>query len=65
MLRLDPLEPDDPVHPLAPYRPPTLALEPELDEELDRGLEVLNHDADVVHPLDRHAVDRKEIKIGG
>jgi hypothetical protein len=28
-----------------------LQLESELDEELGRGCEVVNHDADVLHPL--------------
>jgi hypothetical protein len=28
--------------------------ESELDEELSRGCEVVNHDADVLHPLDSH-----------
>jgi hypothetical protein len=35
-------------------------LEPERDEELDRGREVVDHDADVVHPLDRHVFDAKQ-----
>ena len=35
-------------------------LESELDEELSRGSEVVDHDADVVHPLDRHVLDGKE-----
>jgi hypothetical protein len=37
-----------------------LQLESELDEELDRGREVVNHDADVIHPLDGHVLDRTE-----
>ena len=32
-------------------------LESELDEELDCGREVVDHDADVFHPLDRHVLD--------
>jgi hypothetical protein len=43
-----------------PNRPrpaPRLHLESELDEELSRGCEVVNHDADVLHPLDRHVLD--------
>jgi hypothetical protein len=27
------------------------------DEELSRGCEVVNHDADVIHPLESHALD--------
>ena len=54
------LEPHDPVRP-APFDGPLpLQHESELDEELSRGCEVVNHDADVVHPLDRHAFDGKE-----
>ena len=30
--------------------------EAELGEELDGGIEVFDHDADIVHPLDRHDV---------
>ena len=45
-------------------RPSTVALalqlESELDEELRRGREVVDHDADVLHPLDRHVLDGKE-----
>ena len=37
--------------------PLALQHESELDEELSRGREVVNHDADVVHPLDSHALD--------
>jgi sugar lactone lactonase YvrE len=32
--------------------------ESELDEELGRGCDVVNHDADVLHSLDRHVFDR-------
>ena len=49
----DALEPDDAVHPPALDRCLALQLESELDEELSRGREVVDHDADVVHPLDR------------
>jgi hypothetical protein len=31
-----------------------MQLESELGEEFDCGREVVNHDADVLHPLDRH-----------
>jgi hypothetical protein len=34
--------------------------ESELDEELSR-CEVVNHDADVVQPLDGHVLDGKEV----
>src|SRR3954451_3267955 len=56
--RMDPLEPDDAVHPSTLDPPPALPLEPEVDEEGRRGLEVVDHDAHVVHASDRHALDR-------
>ena len=34
-----------------------LQLESELDEERRRGREVVDHDAHVLHALDRHALD--------
>jgi hypothetical protein len=34
---------------------------PELDEELDCGREIVDHDADVFHPLDRYVLDGKEV----
>ena len=61
-LRPDAVEPHDAVHPAALDRPLALQLESELDEELGCGREVVNHDADVVHPLDRHVLDGKEFR---
>ena len=52
----DAVEPHDAVHPAALYRPLALQLEAEFDEELGCGREVVNHDADVLHPLDRHVL---------
>ena len=43
--------------PLAFDRASPFELEAELDEKRDRGVEGLHHDADVVHPLKRHAAD--------
>jgi hypothetical protein len=40
--------------------PSPLQHESELDEELSR-CEVVNHDADVVQPLDGHVLDGKEV----
>ena len=37
-----------------------LQLESELDEERGRGREVVDHDAHVLHALDRHALDRSD-----
>ena len=47
----------DAVHRIALALPLALQLESELDEERRRGREVVDHDADVVHALDRHALD--------
>src|SRR5690606_4981983 len=44
----------DPSRPFAFDRAPPLELEPELLKEADRRVEVLNHDADVVHPFECH-----------
>jgi hypothetical protein len=44
--------------------PLVLEHESELDEELSRGREVVNHDADVIHPLDSHVLDGKEPDSG-
>src|SRR3954451_10872788 len=56
---LDPLEPDDAVHLRAADREPALHLEPELGEELDRAREIVDDDADVIHPLKGHALDAR------
>lgn len=50
----DAFEPHDAVYPAALNRTLSLQLESELGEEFDCGREVVNHDADVLHPLDRH-----------
>ena len=50
------LEPHDAVHPATFDGPLALQHESELDEELSRGCEVVNHDADVLHPLNRHVL---------
>ena len=53
----DSVESDDAVHRVALDLCLTLRFESELGEELNRGCEVVNHDADVVHPLDGHGRD--------
>jgi hypothetical protein len=53
----DAVEPHDAVHPAALDRPLALQLESEFDEELSCGREVVNHDADVLHPLESHVLD--------
>ena len=55
-LRPDALEPHDAVHPTALDRPLAQQLESELDEERLRGREVVDHDAHMLHALDRHRV---------
>jgi hypothetical protein len=57
------LEPHDAIHPAALDGPLALQLESELDEELGRGREVVNDDADVLHPLDRHVLDGKDARL--
>jgi hypothetical protein len=57
-VHLDALEPDYTVHPTALDRPFALQRESELDEERRRGREVVDHDAHVLHALDRHAARR-------
>ncbi len=52
----DAVEPPDAVHPAALDRPLSLQLESKFDEEPGCGREVVNHDADVLHPLDRHVL---------
>ena len=58
------LEPHDAVHPATFDGRLALQHESELDEELGRRREVVNHDADVVHPLDRHAFDGNQPDSG-
>ncbi len=54
------LEPHDAVHPATFDGPLALQCEFELDEELGRGHEVVNHHADVIHPLDSHLLDGED-----
>src|SRR6266481_5922296 len=51
------LEPHDAVHPATFDGPLALQHESELDEEVSRGCEVVNHDADVLHTSDSHVLD--------
>jgi hypothetical protein len=53
----DALESHDAVHPTAPDLPLALQLEAELDEERRRRREVVDHDAHVLHALDRHELE--------
>jgi hypothetical protein len=58
------LEPHDAVYPATFDCPLALQHESELDEELSGGCEVVNHNADVLHPLDTHTFDGKEPDSG-
>ena len=64
-LRVDALETHHAVHPTALDRSLALQLESELDEELRCGREVVDDDADVIHPFDRHARDATEVGATG
>lgn len=46
----------DAVHPATLDRPVSLQLESKFDEEPGCSREVVHHDADVLHPLDRHVL---------
>ena len=50
----DAVEPDDAVHPTSLDRRLALQLHTKFDEERDSSLEVVDNDADVVHPPNRH-----------
>lgn len=54
-LRSHVVETHDTFRPTSLDRLPALQTHAELDEERDRRLEVVDHDCDVVHTLDRHA----------
>ena len=60
----DALESHDAVYPAALDRSFSLQLESKFDEELGCGCQVVNHDADVLHPLDRHALYGNESDPG-
>ena len=63
-IRADAVEAHDAVRQAALDRSLAPQLEPELDEELGRGREVVDHDADVVHSLDRQVLDGSEGRGG-
>src|SRR2546421_6271739 len=52
------VEPDDAVHPTSLDGLLAFELHAELEEERNRSLEVVDNDADVVHPLDCHVLKR-------
>jgi hypothetical protein len=47
-------QPSDAICPVSFDRGAPFELETKLGEELDGGIDVFHHDADVVHSLDRH-----------
>ena len=50
----DVVEPDDTVHPTSLDWRLALQLHTKFDKEHNSSLKVVDHDADVVHPLNRH-----------
>ena len=60
MFRPYTLEPHDAVRPTTFDGPLALQHESEPDEELSRRCEIVNHDADVIHPLDSHLFEGNE-----
>ena len=52
----DVVEPDDAVHPTSLDWRLALQLQTKFDKERGSSLEVVDNDADVVHPLDRHVL---------
>ena len=53
-------EPDDPVRPRSLDGCLAFQLQTEIDEERDSSREVVDNDTDVVHPLDRHVLNRRD-----
>src|SRR2546427_11309913 len=62
VLRPAVLEPHHAVPPTALDLPLALQRESELDEERPRGREIVDHNAHVLHALDRHALDGSAVK---
>jgi len=56
----DTVEPDDPVRPRSLDGCLAFQLQTEIDEERDSSREVVDNDTDVVHPLDRHVLNRRD-----
>ena len=54
----DTVEPDDAVHPWSLDCHLALQLQTKFDKERDSSLEVVDNDADVIHPQNRHVVER-------
>ena len=56
----DVVEPDDAVHPLTLDGRLVLQFHAKFDKERNCSLEVIHHDADVVHPLNRHFLEHRD-----
>ena len=54
-VRSDAVQPDELVHPFALDGCLALQFQAQFDEERDRSREILDHNAGVIHPVDRHA----------
>jgi hypothetical protein len=59
----DVVEPDDAVHPTSLDCRLALQLQTKFDKERDSSLEVIDDDADVVHPLDRHVPEHRDAVV--
>lgn len=55
----DIVEPDDAVHPTSLDLPLAVQLHTKFEEERDNSFEVLDNNADVVHPQERHTPQRR------
>ena len=56
-VRPDAVQPDELVHPFTLDRRLALQFQAQFDEERDGSREIIDHHADVIHALDRHALD--------
>ena len=61
----DAVEPDGAVRPKPFDLPLAFQLHAELGEERDSGIQVLDDDGDVVHPLNGHACEHKQRRAAG
>ncbi len=52
-VRADAVQPDELVHPLTLDRCLALQFQAQFDEERDSSREILDHNADVIHPVDQ------------
>nr|WP_251041416.1 hypothetical protein [Arthrobacter sp. ISL-30] len=62
-IRSDAVQPDELVHPFILDCCLALQFQAQFDEERDSSLEILDHNADVIHPVDRHATQCRGPRI--